>query len=46
MTNWKTHEIQQLNGLAERIKLPAKFQIATENWMGRWTEEWNQVVPT
>ena len=44
MTNWKTHEIQQLNGQAERIKLPAKFQIATENWTGRWKEEWNQVA--
>jgi len=28
MTDWKTHEIQQLNGKAERIKLPAKLQNA------------------
>lgn len=26
MTDWKTHEIQQPNGKAERIKLPAKLQ--------------------
>ena len=44
MANWKDHEIQQLNGSAERIKLPAKFQILTENWTGRWIEQWNQVA--
>jgi len=26
------HDIQQLNGKAERIKLPARFQIVTESW--------------
>lgn len=44
MTNWKEHEIQQLNGQTDRIKLPAKFQILTENWTGRWTEQWNRVA--
>ena len=44
MTDWNTHEIQQLNGQAERIKLSGKFQILSENWIGRWTEEWNQVA--
>ena len=44
MTNWKTHVIQQLNGQAERIKLPAKLKILTENWTGPWIEEWNQVA--
>ena len=29
---WKTQDIQQSNGKAERIKLPAKFQIVTESW--------------
>ena len=41
---WKAHEIQQLNGSAERIKLPGKFQILTENWTGRWTQQWNRVA--
>ena len=29
---WKTHDVQQLNGSAERLKLPAQFQIMTESW--------------
>ena len=29
---WKMHDIQQLNGKAERIKLPAKLRIVTESW--------------
>ncbi len=41
---WKTHDIQQLNGKAERIKLPAKLQILTESWTGNWRESWNQVA--
>ena len=41
---WKDHEIQQLNGKAKRIKLPAKLQILTESWTGRWIDEWNQVA--
>ena len=44
MTDWKNHEIQQLNGQAERIKLPAKLQVVTENWTGLWTEAWNRVA--
>ena len=44
MSDWKTHEIHQLNGKAERIKLPANFQIVTESWTGRWTESWNRVA--
>ena len=44
MAGWKTQDIQQLNGKAERIKLPAKLQILTESWTGRWTEIWNRVA--
>ena len=33
MADWKTHEIHQLNGKAERIKLPAKLQILMESWI-------------
>jgi len=29
---WEPHEIEQLNGSAERVKLPAKIQIVTESW--------------
>ena len=32
MADWQTHDIQQLNGKADRIKLPAKCQIVTESW--------------
>ena len=41
--NWKPHEIQQLNGQADRIMLPAKLQILTKSWTGRWTEQWSRV---
>ena len=44
MAGWKTQDIQQLNGKAERITLPAKLQILTESWTGNWTESWNQVA--
>ena len=37
MAGWKTQDIQQLNGKAERIKLPAKLQVLTESWTGNWT---------
>ena len=29
---WKAHDVQQLNGNAERLKLPARFQTVTESW--------------
>ena len=32
MAGWKPHDIQQLNGKADRIKLPANSQIVTESW--------------
>ena len=44
MASWTDCEIEQLNGPADRIGLPAKFQIMTEPWTGRWTEIWNQVA--
>ena len=44
MSEWKTHEIQQLNGRDGRIKLPAKLQIVTEHWNGPWNEEWGRVA--
>ncbi len=29
---WQPHEVRQLNGKAQQIKLPAKFQIVTESF--------------
>ncbi|HNQ88080.1 MAG TPA: hypothetical protein PKM73_05660 [Verrucomicrobiota bacterium] len=29
---WQPHEIRQINGTAEEVRLPAQLQIVTESW--------------
>lgn len=32
VADWQLHEVRQLNGMSERFRLPARFQIVTETW--------------
>jgi hypothetical protein len=32
LAQWTSHNVIQINGLANEIKLPAKYQILTESW--------------
>jgi hypothetical protein len=32
LAQWESHEVRQLNGKSEQIRLPARFQIVTESW--------------
>lgn len=41
---WQAKQIQQLNGDAARISLPAQWQILTESWTGDWLDKWGRVA--